>query len=566
MRLTDRVANLGLLFIILLNVSTASDQAGLTEHESRLTPVSEPIVARVYFNSDADLVRLAGELDIWEVDRAQGYVVAQLHPDQYLTLPTVGYRFEVDEDKTARLNRPLEFLPGQIKGIPGYPCYRTVEETFAAAEAIVAAHPDLATWVDVGDSWEKTQNPDNGYDMRVLRLTHSAMPGPKPKLFVMSAIHAREYAPAELATRFAEHLVNHYGIDPDVTWLLDYTEIHLMLHANPDGRKRAEGGVWWRKNTNNNYCPDTNSRGADLNRNFDFLWNCCEGSSSNPCYETYRGPSPASEPETQAIENYVIAQFPDQRPDDLTTPAPITSTGIFLDLHSYGQWVLWPWGFDSIAPNSVALQTLGRKFAYFNHYTPQQAFHLYPTDGTTNDFAYGRLGLAAYTFEVGTVFFQDCSVFQDVILPDNLPALIYAAKASRLPYQTPAGPDSLQVTTTITSVAAGIPIALTALADDTRYGGAGEPTQNIAAARYTVDAPSWMTGVVSYSMAAADGVFDSPVETVVATVNTTGWSLGRHILLVESQDAAGNWGAPGAVFVWVTASLEHVVYLPVVLR
>ena len=45
-----------------------------------------------------------------------------------------------------------------IETIPGYPCYRTVEETFAAAQAIATTHPDLATWVDVGDSWEKARH------------------------------------------------------------------------------------------------------------------------------------------------------------------------------------------------------------------------------------------------------------------------------------------------------------------------------------------------------------------------------------------------------------------------
>ena len=47
------------------------------------------------------------------------------------------------------------------------------------------------------------------------------------------------------------------------------------------------------------------------------------------------------------------------------------------------------------APNGTALQTLGRKFAYFNNYEPMQSIGLYPTDGTTEDFAYGELGLAA---------------------------------------------------------------------------------------------------------------------------------------------------------------------------
>ena len=69
----------------------------------------------------------------------------------------------------------------------------------------------------------------------------------------MSAIHAREYATAELITRFAEYLVENYGTDPDITWLLDYNEIHLLLQANPDGRKHAETGIYGAR-TPTNYC------------------------------------------------------------------------------------------------------------------------------------------------------------------------------------------------------------------------------------------------------------------------------------------------------------------------
>jgi hypothetical protein len=57
-----------------------------------------------------------------------------------------------------------------------------------------------------------------------------------------------------------------------VTWLLDHHEVHLMLQSNPDGRKQAETGLLWRKNVNNDYCSNSDSRGADLNRNFDFEW------------------------------------------------------------------------------------------------------------------------------------------------------------------------------------------------------------------------------------------------------------------------------------------------------
>ncbi len=256
------------------------------------------------------------------------------------------------------------------------------------------------------------------------------------------------------------------------------------------------------------------------------------------------------------MQNYVSLIFPDQRPDDLTTPAPITATGVFLDIHSYSQLVLWPWGFtNNPAPNSTGLQTLGRKFAYFNNYWPEQAIGLYPTDGTTDDFAYGRLGVPAYTFEIGTDFFQDCGTFENTILPDNLQALLYGIKIPRTPYMTPAGPDSLSVLAAPVAVAPGDPVDLTALVNDNRFNNSNgtEPTQNIAAAEYYVDVPPWSENPapVAYPMSASDGAFDEHIEDVTAGVDTSGLSSGRHMIFVRGQDVNDNWGPVSAAFLYV---------------
>lgn len=507
------------------------------------------VVARVYYTDRTELAQLTGRLDIWEVRGEQGYVIAALSVDEWRRLAAQGYRAQLEAELTAELYQPRMKLPGQINGIPGYACYRTVEETYLAAQHIVTQHSDLAQWIDIGDSWQKTQGA-GGYDLMVLRLTNQNSLVAKARLFVMSSIHAREYAPAELNTRFAEYLISRYGVDADVTWLLDYTEIHLLLQANPDGRKLAEEtDPWRRKNTNNNYCANTTSRGADLNRNWPFGWGG-PGASTLECNETFRGPGAASEPETQATVAYIRSIFPDQRPvDDLTTPVPVTATGLFMDLHSYGELVLWPWGFGGTPPNSNALQTLGRKFAYFSNYTPQQSVGLYPTSGATDDTAYGELGVAAYTVELGTDFFQDCGTFENTLVPGNLPALIYAAKAARQPYQTPAGPDVINVIITPTA-STSLMVTVAATATDTRYNNrhGAEPTQLIAAARYTVDAPSWITNAVTYPMTATDGAFNTSSESVSAVVNAAGLSAGRHTLFIEAQDANGNWGVPTAIY------------------
>jgi carboxypeptidase T len=522
-------------------------------------------VVRAYYSDPKMVAELARWLEPWEVHSDEGYLVVGVTQEEYAQLVKLGFRVEIDWQLTDQANRPIGRLPQQANGIPGFPCYRTVSETFASAQALVSSYPQLAAWIDIGDSWDKYQpGGEPGSDLMVLRLTNSKISGPKPTLFIMASIHAREYAPAELATRFAEYMLHAYNIDPDVTWLLDYQEIHLLLQANPDGRMLAETRAnfeytWWRKNTNLAYCPfNSEYRGADLNRNFAFQWNS-GGSSNSDCDENYHGVAAASEPETQAIQAYDRRLFSDQRGQLIGDSAPITTTGVFIDLHSYGNLVLWPWGnIANPAPNDLKLSRLGQKFAFFNHYDPKQAIMLYQTSGTTDDFAYGDLGVAAYTFEMGYSFFEDCIDFEHTILTANIPALVYAAKSTRSPYQTPSGPDVTSVVISPTVTAPGGIVQMIAQIDATRYfTGTGRSVppviQNILTAEYTIDTPPWLTTTIplTYSLAALDGSFDQPRETVTGVIGTGGLGAGRHLLYLRGQDADGNWGPFSATFLYM---------------
>lgn len=509
-----------------------------------------------------------------EANFENDYLIMELVPEEMEKLRQFGFSFKPAKDYIKKRNQRLQGIIDSLQlsardpkssvdilTIPGYPCYETVEETLAAADSIVASNSNIAEFIDVGDSWRKTQGL-GGFDIKVLKLTNKSITGEKPKLFINSAIHAREYTTAPLNLAFANWLVDGYGTDADATWILDYHEVHLMLQANPDGRKQAETGISWRKNTNQNYCGSTsNTRGADLNRNFSFSWNSTggSGSSGNQCSLTYRGPSPASEPEVQAIESYARSIFEDNRGPNVNDPAPADTSGIHIDIHSFSELVLWPWGdTNSPAPNGTALTTLGRKFANFNGYLPQQSIGLYPTDGTSDNISYGELGVAAYTFELGTSFFQSCNVYESTILPDNLPALIYAAKVVRTPYITPGGPDvsgiSLSGAASTTGVPAGTIVTLNASSTDlgfsTRNG--TEPTQNISAAEYYIDVPPWQTGAVANPLTSSDGSFNEKTEAITGSIDTTGLTNGRYTVFVRSQDTSGTWGAVSAVFLVIS--------------
>ena len=552
--------DIALMFLILFALAgpvAAQPGRGEQPPESWLAISPDgPWVVRIDFDDRAIADALYQRIDVWRIVHDPGYLEAQISADEFQQLTAEGFVLTLDQEKTETLSLLGLPLANQGGGIPGFPCYRTVEETYATAETIVAAHPELATWTDVGDSWEKTQDPNNGWDIFVLKLTQSAVPGPKPVFFANFAIHAREYTTAELGTRFAEFLVDNYDVDPDVTWLLDHHEVHLMLQSNPDGRKQAETGLLWRKNTNNDYCSNTNTRGADLNRNFDFQWNCCGGSSGDQCGTTYHGPVAASEPEIQVLQNYILSIFPDQRGPNLTDPAPADATGVAIDVHASGQLVLWPWGFEfGASPNGTAFTTLGRKVAFFNDHTPLQIRQLTNADGSSADYYYGELGIAGLAFELGTQFFESCTHFENNILQVNIDALLYAAKVARTPYLTPAGPEALGATAPVTPIPEGELILLTATLDDTRFNNSNgtEPTETIAAAEAFVDRPPWDAGAVPLSMAASDGTFDEGIETVEVTLDTRGLANGRHTLFVRGTDSAGNVGVVAAAFLNIAA-------------
>ena len=554
-----------LVFTLFVLLSAATSHAKSLSPKLTSGHYADNYAVKIFYDTQELRKKILVTFEPLESDKSKNYIIVEVDEEEHHKLLDVDMKVEIDNTFTTLINSPpvvnKNLASREIANaaamtsyptINNFACYRTVEGTFATAVDIVNNYPSLASWSDQGDSWEKDVG-IGGFDMNVLKITNSAISGSKPALFMTSSIHAREYAPAELATRFAEHLVMNYGIDADITWMLDHHEVHMMLQANPDGRKQAETGLSWRKNSNENYCGVTsNTRGADLNRNFAYQWDCCNGSSSNECSLTFHGAGPASEPETQAIQSYMSGLFGDNRGPGLNDPAPLNTQGVYLDIHSYSELVLWPWGFtNNVPPNNM--QTLGRKLAYSNGYTPEQAIGLYPTDGTTDDYAYGELGVASYTFELGTSFFQDCSTFENTIVPTNFPSLLYALKAAKAPYQLPLGPEVINIDLDqgdSSAVPAGTLVSLSATASDNRFNNSNgtESSQNVVEAEFFIDTAPWEAGAVSISMTANDGSFNSANEAIVASIDTTNLSDGKHTVYVQAKDADNNWGVVTAIF------------------
>ena len=65
-------------------------------------------------------------------------------------------------------------------------------------------------------------------------------------------------------------------------------------------------------------------------------------------------------------------------------------------------------------------------------------------------------------------------------------------------------------------------------------------------------------------LAAVDGVFDETEEDATASIDTTGWSPGRHIIFVRAKDAADNWGAFSSALLFISEQSEAAAVVSIV--
>ncbi len=96
------------------------------------------------------------------------------------------------------------------------------------------AYPNLVTRRCIGESYEKRP-------IWLLTITNQAS-GPdtkKPAVWIDANIHATEVAGATAALRLAFALLDGYGVDPQITRMLDQAVYYIVPRINPDGAALA---------------------------------------------------------------------------------------------------------------------------------------------------------------------------------------------------------------------------------------------------------------------------------------------------------------------------------------
>jgi len=252
--------------------------------------------------------------------------------------------------------------------------YHNYQKFVDSLTNIALQHPDIVNLDTIGMSYE-------GREILSVKISDNVnIDEDEPELLFMGLHHAREWPTLEICLFYADTLARAYGVDSTITEILDSREIWIVPCINPDGYVYChDQGNDWRKNRR----PISGGIGIDLNRNYDGTcngdpwgeWGSITGwaTSHDPWDETFCGPYPFSENETQAIRDLVLSH------DFIFT----------VSYHTYGEEILWPWGYTlDLAPDAAILSDMGEMMASKiarqsgdGTYDPHQSAGLYPTTG-----------------------------------------------------------------------------------------------------------------------------------------------------------------------------------------
>ena len=262
----------------------------------------------------------------------------------------------------------------------------------AEFELTARENPQIAKLVNYGKSVR-------GQDIVALKVSGNAriLPdGLRPAVLYVGAQHAREWITPEMVRRLMHHIVDGYRSgDAQIRNIVNSTELWFVPVANPDGYDWTfePDQRLWRKNLRDNNVNGQvdDADGVDLNRNFPTKWGYDnEGSSPDTSDETYRGPSPASEPETRALDALVARVAPE----------------FAVNYHSAAELLLYGigWQVATPSPDDLLYETMAGDDAdpAISGYDPDLSAELYTVNGETDMHLQERYGTLAYTPEMAT--------------------------------------------------------------------------------------------------------------------------------------------------------------------
>ncbi|MBD3415115.1 MAG: hypothetical protein GF421_11875, partial [Candidatus Aminicenantes bacterium] len=339
--------------------------------------------------------------------------------DQIFLVASTQDLIELDQAGIIYTLETHRFLPSSSQtfsaqgGINGdYHSYLELEKDLLLLES---SYPQLAKLEVIGTSLENR----NIYALKISDQVHQQEN--EARVIFLGCHHAREWISVEVPYLLGQHLLENYASDPDIKNLIDRSEVWIVPLVNPDGLVYSIYHYrYWRKNRRDN---GDGSYGVDPNRNYGYQWGYDNlGSSSNPYSPVYRGPSPFSEPETQAVRDFMTGK----------------SFQALVSYHNYSQIILYPWGYteepssldELLSEMSEDMSALMEQVNGTEYEFGRAGDSLYLTNGDTTDWSLGVFGIPSFTIELPPVDQLTGGFYnseQDIIpiFQENLPAALY---------------------------------------------------------------------------------------------------------------------------------------------
>ncbi|XP_055837041.1 zinc carboxypeptidase-like [Episyrphus balteatus] len=264
----------------------------------------------------------------------------------------------------------------------GWTSYHSLDTIYDWIDDIIAEYSNIVTPFVIGKSYE-------GREIRGIKI--SSKDG-NPGIFIETNVHAREWITSATVTYFINQLLT--SDRAELKNMRENIDWYIIPVYNVDGFVYShEKDRMWRKSRQP--VSGSNCMGADINRNFDSHWMENGGALSDPCAETFGGPKPFSEPEAQALADFVT-NIQDK-------------INIYLSFHSYGQYLLCPYGHSAteLPTNYADLLEIGKAAAdaisrpYGTKFTyGSTGSVLYVASGTSVDWMFNERNIkVGWTFE-----------------------------------------------------------------------------------------------------------------------------------------------------------------------
>jgi hypothetical protein len=260
--------------------------------------------------------------------------------------------------------------------------YRDLDGVLARMQEIAAAHPAIAQVVDITDTYG-TPPTFEGRHLFALKISDNVSADEdEPAMLIVGTHHARELVAPVIVLGAAERLASGYGTDARLTSAVNNQEIWIAPVWNPDGYNRVfTADNMWRKNRR----PFAGGTGVDINRNYPLGWSSSCAGSTTTSAETYKGPSAASEAETQTMMTWSLRE----------------RFAKVIDYHSSGREVLY--GYRCLAhPFTGWMQQEAVALSHASGYGG--ATRVPSAEGEHQEWQIARMGAYAFLVETHTAF------------------------------------------------------------------------------------------------------------------------------------------------------------------